>query len=73
MDEHYDEDRGANIIPYLVPALLPSPGMLVVTNLTLAKRRFIVSSGIKDAITGSKPVRNIPILLFLISQLNNMP
>jgi hypothetical protein len=71
ISEHYDDDRGINKIPYLVPALHPPPGMLVTTNLTSAKRRFIVSSGIRDAITGSKPVRNIhSTLMFPTSQLN---
>lgn len=51
------------IVPYLVPLLQPSPGMYTVTSLTYAERRFITSSGIKDALTGSKPVRDVHIAL----------
>lgn len=51
------------IVPYLVPPLQPSPGMYMLNGLQYGERRFITSSGIKDAITGSKPVRYIRVSL----------
>ncbi|KAG9119702.1 hypothetical protein FRC07_005138 [Ceratobasidium sp. 392] len=49
-----DEYR-IHTIPYLAAPLQPSPGMHTTTDLSLIKRRFIVSSALQDAITGSKP------------------
>ncbi|KAF8596634.1 hypothetical protein BDV93DRAFT_570893 [Ceratobasidium sp. AG-I] len=43
------------MIPHLVPALQPLLGMYTFNELHYAERRFITSSGIRDAITGSKP------------------
>ncbi|KAG8760889.1 hypothetical protein FRC12_009488 [Ceratobasidium sp. 428] len=54
-DLELDRQLGISIAPYLTPALPIYPGMYVEMSLTLATRRFIVSSGIKDAITGSNP------------------
>ncbi|KAF8601921.1 hypothetical protein BDV93DRAFT_524467 [Ceratobasidium sp. AG-I] len=53
----FQESRFAEdvMVPYLVPPLELSPGMYTLTGLKYAERRFITSSGILDAITGSKP------------------
>ncbi|KAG9080782.1 hypothetical protein FRC06_006169, partial [Ceratobasidium sp. 370] len=50
-----ENDPRINSIPYIGRALRPSPGKHVVSSLTQTKRRFIVSSGIHDSITGLKP------------------
>ncbi|KAG8705097.1 hypothetical protein FRC08_001845 [Ceratobasidium sp. 394] len=50
-----EDDSRINSVPYLTSAIQPSPDQHIITNVTMAIRRFIVSSGIKDAITGSKP------------------
>ncbi|KAG9105129.1 hypothetical protein FRC07_009590, partial [Ceratobasidium sp. 392] len=54
VDTKTDEYR-IHTIPYLIPPLQPSPGKHSVTDLNLIKRRYIVSSALQDAITGSKP------------------
>ncbi|KAG9081391.1 hypothetical protein FS749_007685, partial [Ceratobasidium sp. UAMH 11750] len=50
-----ENDPRINSIPYISQALQLSPGNHVVSGLTQIKRRFIVSPGIHDAITGLKP------------------
>ncbi|KAG8709776.1 hypothetical protein FRC08_018068 [Ceratobasidium sp. 394] len=54
-EDFAEDDSRINSVPYLTSAIQPSPDQHIITNVTMAIRRFIVSSGIKDAITGSKP------------------
>lgn len=58
-------ESGDTVVPYLVLPLEPSPGMHSLFGLEFTERRFITSSGILDAITGSKPVSNLIYLLCL--------
>ncbi|KAG9121354.1 hypothetical protein FRC07_002719, partial [Ceratobasidium sp. 392] len=50
-----EDDLRINSAPQLIPAIQASPGLHTTTSVSLTMRRFIVSSGIQDAITGSTP------------------
>ncbi|KAG8705096.1 hypothetical protein FRC08_001844 [Ceratobasidium sp. 394] len=50
-----EDDSRVNSVPYLTPTLEYSPGRFTISYATTAKRKFIVSSGFSDAVTGAKP------------------
>ncbi|KAF8601925.1 hypothetical protein BDV93DRAFT_509760 [Ceratobasidium sp. AG-I] len=61
------------VIPYLIPPLEPSPGMHTLSELYFTERRFITSSGILDAITGSKPTYGKTTILYQLRYISSRP
>ncbi|KAF8601922.1 hypothetical protein BDV93DRAFT_607862, partial [Ceratobasidium sp. AG-I] len=61
------------VVPYLIPPIEPSPGMHTLSELYFAERRFITSSGIMDAITGSKPAYGNIVVLYKWRYISSRP